>query len=249
MKTGSVGQVCVEKEKNMEKKTVITWIKRVAVYLIGMFLIAFGSNVAIESDLGVSPVNSIPLVLSLRFPTLTLGTWVTIIFSLFVLVQLVMLRKDFKWYYIFQFAVSTVFGWFVDGTAVLSAIIFPNTEIYILRIVYVLVSIVFIAAGILLYLEGDIMSMPAEGVTVAMTKVFKKPLSTCKLIFDVTIVLIAVILSFVFFAQLSGVREGTVMIAIGVGVVMKPLAKWCKKPLHTFVFGKTENEKRDGAGS
>lgn len=238
----------------MKKQTVILWIKRFVAYLVGMFLIAFGVNIAIKSQLGVSPVNAIPLVLSLQLPALTMGTWVWIVFSVFVLVQLALLRKDFKWYYVFQFAVSAVFGWLVDGSALLCNLIVPTVDMYLLRILYALISTVFIAVGILLYLEPNIMSMPGEGVTVAMTKVLGKPLSTCKLIFDVTIVVIAAALSLLFFGRLEGVREGTVIIAIGVGLVMKPIAKWMKKPVHTLIFGKedcntNENDEKDGKGA
>ena len=235
----------------MDKKQVILWIKRFIAYLVGMFLIAFGVNIAIKSQLGVSPVNAIPLVLSEQWSALTMGTWVWIVFSLFVLVQLALLRKDFKWYYVFQFAVSAVFGWLVDGSALLCNLLVPNVEPYLLRLLYALISTVFIAVGILLYLEPNIMSMPGEGVTVAMTKVFDKPLSTCKLIFDVTIVAIAAALSFLFFGRLEGVREGTVIIAIGVGLVMKPIAKWIKKPIHTLIFGKEDGSAsaKDGKGA
>lgn len=224
--------------QKLTKEKTIELLKRLIVYALGMFIIAFGVNIASKSQLGVSPVNAIPFVVAGKFTFLTKGTWVTIVFSLFVLIQLAILGKDFKWYYIFQFLVSTLFGFFVDATAWLGQFCIPEVHFYALRIVYVLVSTVFIAFGIMLYLEGNIMSMPGEGVTVAMEKRFKLPLSTCKLIFDVSIIIIATILSFVFFGKLQEVREGSVLIAVGVGLVMKPIMKHVKPLVHKWVFGR-----------
>ena len=84
--------------------------------------------------------------------------------------------------------------------------------------------------------------MPAEGVNVAMAKRFKLPVSTCKVIFDVFIVSIAIILSFLFFGELNGVREGTIIVALGVGFVMKPISKWLKKPLNSWMYKQTEKK-------
>lgn len=225
----------------MAKEKKIEWAKRILVYVAGMFLIALGVNIAKKSNWGVSPVNAIPFVISGKFPVLTDGTWVIIIFSAFVLVQWLILGKDFKWYYVFQVAVSTLFGVLVDGTALLTNLFVATSGHVLVSLLYILISMVLIAIGIMLYLEGNIMSMPGEGVTVAMTKRFKMPLSKAKLIFDVTITLIATLLSFLFFGELKNVGIGTVLIAFGVGLVMKPLMKACKKPLTNWVYKTADN--------
>ena len=222
----------------MKKSNAVGWIKRSAVYLLGLFCVAIGVNISIKSNLGISAVTSLPYVFSQKFSSLTVGNWTTIIYCCYVLIQLALLGKNFKWYYLFQFAVATLFGFLVDGAALLTSLCVPSVSMYLLRLVYVFISIVFIAFGIMLYLEADIMSMPAEGVNVAMSKRFKLPVSTCKVIFDVFIVSIAIILSFLFFKSLIGVREGTVIIAVLVGFVMKPIAKYCKQPIHNWLYGK-----------
>lgn len=224
----------------MKKSNAVGWIKRSIVYLLGLFCVAIGVNISIKSNLGISAVTSLPYVFSLKFSALTVGNWTTIIYCGYVLIQIALLGKDFKWYYLFQFAVATLFGFLVDGAAFLVGFCVPNVSLYILRVLYVMISIVFIAFGIMLYLEADIMSMPAEAVNVAMSKRFKLPVSTCKIIFDVFIVSIAIVLSLLFFKTLVGVREGTVIIAVLVGFVMKPIAKLCKQPIHTWLYGKNK---------
>jgi uncharacterized membrane protein YczE len=171
-----------------------------------------------------------------------MGMWATLVVCMFVLLQLVLLLKEFKWYYLFQFLVSTVFGWFIDGTAGLAKLCFPALDNYFVRLVYIGVSLVMIALGVMLYLEGNIMSMPAEGVALALSKRTKWAVSTCKMIFDTTVTLIAIILSFLFFGELNGVREGTIIVALGVGFVMKPISKWLKKPLNNWMYKQTEKK-------
>ena len=227
----------ITKEKTLE------WSKRTVAYLLGLFLIACGISVAVKSNLGVSPASSLPFVLSKRFSSFTLGTWTTIVYCVLVLVQLILLGKDFKWYYLLQFAVSTLFGFFVDGAAWLAGFCVPDVSNYVLRLVYMLISMVIIAFGVTLYLTANIMSMPAEGVVLAISKRTKLQVPTCKTIVDTSLACLALICSLIFFHGLNGVREGTLISAFGIGFIMKPINKYVKKPLRDFLFGKPKQEK------
>ncbi len=225
----------------MQKKiNVVEWIKRALFYVVGLAFVAFGINIAKVSDLGISPVSSIPFVLGEKFTFLSNGNWTTIIYAGFVLVQLILLLKQFKWYYLFQIGVALLFGFLVDGTALIVKLFLSTPDLYVWKLLLILWSIVLIAFGIFLYLEANIMSMPGEGVTVAISTRFKLSVPTAKLIFDISITAIAVILSFCFFGKLQIVREGTAFCMVGVGLVMKPIMKLLKKPLHTFIYGKEQ---------
>ena len=230
---------------------VYAYIRRLIAYVIGMFFIASGVTFSRSTNWGISTVNSIPNVLSLRFPRLTLGTWVIIVFTCFILVQALILLRRFKWYSFLQLLSSTLFGFFVDGTDALYGLFLPQEQAVWLKIVLICVSTVVIAFGIFLYLEANILSMPGEGVTVALSQRTGLKVSTCKIIFDVSIVTIACILSLLFFrdsdvfwtpdgtdCMLRGVGIGTVVIAVFVGVVMKPIMRFLKKPVHALLFGK-----------
>lgn len=235
------------------KAKVLEWIRRFVVYVIGMFFIASGVSFSRSTDWGISPVNSIPNVLNLKFPQLSMGTWIIIVFSCFILLQALILLRQFKLYSVLQLASSTLFGFLVDGTDALYGLFLPEGQEIWLKIILIAVSTVMIAVGIFLYLEGNIMSMPGEGVTLALSKRTKLHLSTCKIIFDVSVITIASLLSVVFFwdsdvfwspdgtsGMLRGVGIGTVVIAVFVGVVMKPLMKFFKEPVHRFLYGREE---------
>ena len=71
------------------------FLTRVLFYIGGIMIIALGVGIAIKSDLGVSPVSSIPYTLD-RVAGIETGN-ATILFNIFlVFVQIALLRKDFK---------------------------------------------------------------------------------------------------------------------------------------------------------
>ena len=81
-----------DKAGRMVKKNKL---KRYLLFLVGLFINALGVSLVTKASLGTSPISSIPYVLSLNFP-LTLGNF-TIIFSiLLILLQILILRKNFK---------------------------------------------------------------------------------------------------------------------------------------------------------
>ena len=89
------------------------WVARVVIYAIGLLVLAFGVAFSVNSNLGVSPVNSFPYVVSLIVGK-SLGTCVTVIFISYILLQILILRKDFQWINLTQILCSTLFGKFVD---------------------------------------------------------------------------------------------------------------------------------------
>ena len=91
--------------------------KRYLVFLFGLFISSLGVSMITKADLGTSPISAIPYVLSLNFPW-TLGGF-TVAFSLvLILLQLIILRKNFKLEHLLQIPISMAFGWFIDLTMV-----------------------------------------------------------------------------------------------------------------------------------
>ena len=112
-------------------------LKRYLIFLMGLFVNSLGVSLITKANLGTSPISSIPYVLSLNFP-FTLGNF-TIFFSIFLIVlQLIILRKNFKLEHILQIPVSIIFGYFIDLTMLLFS--WVNPEAYIMKIVYLLSS-------------------------------------------------------------------------------------------------------------
>lgn len=191
--------------------------KRLLIYCLGMFSIAVGVAFSVRSDLGVSPVNSIPYVLSERFTGISMGTFTTAIFFCYILVQALILRRDFSPARLLQIICSFLFGWFVDfANFLLGLLVLPNQN-YALRLLYLVTGMAFIGLGVFLYITPNYPVMPSEGIMQVISEKFRKPFPSVKIIFDCTVSLTALVLSLIFFHSLHGVREGTLLAAYGCG--------------------------------
>ena len=197
-------------------------LKRYLIFLVGLFVNSLGVSLITKANLGTSPISSIPYVLSLNFP-FTLGNF-TIFFSIFLIVlQLIILRKNFKLEHILQIPVSIIFGYFIDLTMIL--FFWVNPEAYIMKIVYLLIGCLILGVGVYMEVLADVVMLPGESFVRAIVLTWKTNFGTTKICFDVSMSVIAVVLSFVFAGRLSGVREGTVIAALLVGFIARLIGK------------------------
>lgn len=164
-----------------------------------------------------------------------MGICTTAVFIGFIIIQFIILRKDFKPVFLLQILCSAAFGIFVSFSNKLAGIFLPPCENYAARLLYILISMVLVALGIMLYIQADILSLPGEGVMQALSVKTGISLPTAKIVFDWSVVVIAAVLSLVCLKTLSGVREGTVIAAFGVGLFLKLLNKLFSKPLQSFL--------------
>ena len=197
-------------------------LKRYLIFLVGLFVNSLGVSLITKANLGTSPISSIPYILSLNFP-FTLGNF-TIFFSIFLIVlQLIILRKNFKLEHILQIPVSIIFGYFIDLTMIL--FFWVNPEAYIMKIVYLLIGCLILGVGVYMEVLADVVMLPGESFVRAIVLTWKTNFGTTKICFDVSMSVIAAVLSFVFAGRLAGVREGTVIAALLVGFIARLIAK------------------------
>ena len=220
--------------------TILLWGKRLLVYILGLFLMAAGVVFSARSALGVSPVSSLGNVLyqiglSAGAPGfVNLGNCTTAVFCVYLLAELALLGRKFKPTMLLQIVVSLLFGQLVNLAGVVLAFL-PAPGSYAVQMLYLLVSVPLVAAGVMLYLTPNLFPMPGEGLSIAIADRAGISVGTAKTIFDCSVVLISVILSLLYFRKLVGVREGTVICALLVGFVFKLLQKPFQKPLLRFV--------------
>ena len=197
-------------------------LKRYLIFLVGLFVNSLGVSLITKANLGTSPISSIPYVLSLNFP-FTLGNF-TIFFSIFLIVlQLIILRKNFKLEHILQIPVSIIFGYFIDLTMILFS--WVNPEAYIMKIVYLLIGCLILGVGVYMEVLADVVMLPGESFVRAIVLTWKTNFGITKICFDVSMSVIAAVLSFVFAGRLAGVREGTVIAALLVGFIARLIGK------------------------
>ncbi len=197
-------------------------LKRYLLFFVGLFINALGVSLITKASLGTSPISSIPYVLSLKFP-LTLGNF-TIIFSiLLILLQILILRKNFKMENILQIPVSIAFGYFIDLTMYM--FFWVNPENYLVKVIALLVGCMILGFGVYIEVVADVVMLPGESFVRAIVQTWNTNFGTTKIIFDSSMTIIAGVLSFAFWGKLNGVREGTIIAALLVGFIARLFGK------------------------
>ena len=198
-------------------------LKRYLLFLAGLFVNALGVSLVTKASLGTSPISSIPYVLSLNYP-LTLGNF-TIIFSIFlILLQLLILRKNFKIENVLQIPVSIAFGYFIDLTMYMFFWVDPQN--YAVKLISLLAGCVVLGFGVYMEVLADVVMLPGESFVRAIVQTWNTNFGTTKIIFDSSMTIMAGVLSVLFFGKLNGVREGTIMAALLVGFIARLFGKY-----------------------
>ena len=155
---------------------------------------------------------------------MTLGQF-TIIFSiLLIIIQLFILRKNFKAEHLLQIPISILFGYFIDLTMVLLGFVHP--EAYGLKIIYLLIGCVILGFGVYMEVLANVAMLPGESFVRAVSTTWNTNFGNTKVAFDVSLTVIAAALSFLFVHRLEGVREGTIIAALLVGFTARLLGRY-----------------------
>ena len=204
-------------------KLPIYILKRYLLLLIGLSIMAFGVAFSIKASLGTSPISSVPYVVSL-FTPLTVGTATITMHGVFILLQILILRKNYHPIQLMQLPVAFFFGYLTDFGVWAVQGITCNT--YWQQWIVCIIGILLVAVGVSFEVKAGVVVLAGEGVVLAICRVLPKvKFGYMKVGFDVTLVVIACILSIVFTGRLQGVREGTVAAALLVGLIAKQLGK------------------------
>lgn len=202
-------------------------VKRYLIFLCGLFISSLGVSFITKAALGTSPISAIPYVLSLA-SSLTLGEY-TILFSiLLVAFQLLILRRNFKGEYWLQIPISIAFGYFIDFTMILLEGLAPDG--YMASLLALLAGCGILAIGVYLEVVADVAMLPGESfVRAVCTKWHKLEFGTMKVVFDGTMAVCGGILSLIFCRELQGVREGTIVAALLVGLLVRLMTRYLGK--------------------
>ncbi len=212
-------------------------IMRYLLLIIGVFFIALGIATAKHSNLGISPISSIANVMSIKFPSLTVGTWLMFSNCIMIIIQIIILKKGFKPIQFLQFPISLVLGVFTDLCVKLVA--FIPADVYIIRLLLVFTSVFILALGITLTLISDTVMNVGEAFVDVISKCLHKNFGSVKVAVDISFVAISIILSLLFFDfRIIGTREGTIITATFTGFVIKWLNKRIKPPILKIISDK-----------
>lgn len=198
-------------------------IKRYIFLLVGLFVNGLGVSFITKAGLGTSPITSIPYTLSLGF-TPTVGMF-TLVFNIFlVILQVILLRRNFQLQNLLQLPIIALFSFFIDLT--MSLLRFMQPETYAMKVVSLIVGCLILGFGVFMEMVANVAMLPGEATVRAVSDVFSTDFGKTKIAFDSSMTIIAAILSFIMFKHLDGVREGTIVAAILVGFIARLFKKY-----------------------
>ncbi len=187
-------------------------------FAIGVIISSFGIAVVTKAALGTSPISGLAYVLSLRY-SLTFGQFTFAMNTVFILLQIVLLREAFERIQLLQIVVNVVFSAFIDVGMMLMAWFEPTTVA--LKMVTLLAGCGILALGISVQVAPRVLMVPGEGLVFAISRVTHAHFGNIKVLFDSSLVMMAAALSFAFFGGLVGLGIGTVISALLVGQLVK----------------------------
>lgn len=208
--------------------------KRYVLFVISLFISALGVAFTKHGELGVSPISSVANVMSIKLDFFSLGIWLIIWNCLLILGQILILRKKFKPIQLLQIPLSFLFGYFTDFGLWLVG--FIPAESYIMRLVMVFIGIVILGFGVSLSVSANVIMNSGEAFVKAISDTTNKNFGNVKIAFDVSYVVLALILSLLFFDfTIVGTREGTIISALCTGLVVKLFRKLTDEPVNRLV--------------
>lgn len=229
-----------QSETTSTKDRIIFFIWQHLLLLLSLFIMTFGVALSVRSNLGSSVISTIPFVLSLageadKVPGLTIGEYTYVMNFFLVGLQILILRRRFHLVQLFQLVIGFVFGFLLDTNMWLTSAF--TGEGLAWQVFLQLMGCLILAIGISLEIRCGSVTMPGEGITVAVTKASGIPFAKAKIIVDISLVATAVALGYIYFGQWQWhvVGIGTLFAMIFVGAVVRyldPHMEWFERVLH-----------------
>lgn len=208
--------------------------KRYTLFIISLFFSAMGVALTKHGELGVSPISSVANVMSCRFTFFSLGSWLILWNCVLILGQIVLLGKKFQLIQLLQVPLSFLFGYFTDfGMWCVSGL---PSDPYVLRLLFIFLGTIVLGFGIALSVLANVIMNSGEAFVKAVSDRSHSDFGNVKIAFDVCCVLLALLLSLLFFDfKIVGTREGTIIAALSTGIVVKFFRRILSQPMEKIL--------------
>ncbi len=202
-------------------------------FLTGLFIASMGVAFSTKAGLGTSPVASLPYSVSLVSSLLSFGGWLNVLSVIQIAVQVILLRRKCKpLEIVIQTILAFVYGYLTNLSCWLIRDIPVNG--YPEQLLYMAVGCIVLAFGIWMQLKGGVAMLPGEAMNRAVSEVTGKRYENIKILFDIIYIALSAVICLVFLGELKGVREGSIIAAVAVGLLIK---------LYNLIFDKLKSRK------
>ena len=219
--------------ENMSNNTIKKIIQQYTLFLIGLFIASLGVTFSTKSGLGTSPVASLPYSVSLVNGLFSFGGWLNVLSVIQISIQVMLLRRKCKPVEIaIQTILAFVYGYLTNLSCWLIRDIPVNS--YLEQLLYLTISCFVLAFGIWMQFRGKVAMLPGDAMNRAISEVTGKRYENIKIFFDIFYIAASAVVCLVFMGELKGVREGSIIAAVAVGLIIKLYNKIFEKKLKSF---------------
>lgn len=208
------------------KEKVVSFLWQHVLLLASMFFMTLGVALCVRSNLGSGVISSIPMAFTLAgevglAPGWTIGGYTNIMNVILVVAQILVLRRRFEKVQLFQLVVGFIFGALLDINMWITSYFSYNSLIN--QIMAQFAGATILGMAVAAEIRCGSVTMPGEGIQVAIARVTGRPFPIVKIMVDTTLVVIAVICGFCFFGSWpwTVVGPGTLFAMFYVGYVVK----------------------------
>lgn len=208
------------------KERIIRFAWQHILLFLSMYFMTLGVALCVRSNLGSGVISSIPMAFTLAgeahlAPSLTIGGYTNVMNIILVCAQVLVLRRQFQPVQLFQLLIGFVFGALLDLNMWLTSVFSYQT--LIAQIIAQLAGATILGVAVAAEIRCGSITMPGEGIQVAIARVWGKPFPIVKIVVDTTLVILAVISGYYFFGTWpwTVVGPGTLFAMFYVGYVVK----------------------------
>ena len=199
--------------------------------ILGVYVLSLGVVLFVKSSLGTTPISCLNYVLSLHTP-LTLGSATFIFNVVLIFIELLLIRgigsrRDMI-EIMLQVPFSALLGVFMDLNMRLLASV--EVDSYLMAVGLMVAGCFTQALGVVLELKPNVAIMSAEGVVKYSSRRWGRDFGRMKVAFDITLVSMAAVVSFVLAGHIEGLREGTVVAAVCTGFIVSGMIRYIFTP-------------------
>ncbi|EMI9087743.1 MULTISPECIES: YczE/YyaS/YitT family protein [Bacillus] len=209
-------------------------LRRILMYVLGLFFMSIGISMSIQAGFGVSPVSSLAYASTLTIG-LSVGVTMALANVLYIIIQVILSKRMEFNEFISQFIISFLFGFFMDATLFLVQL-FPTPETIFARSVYLIVSLFVIAVGLMGYTTAKLPLMPYDALTYAISEKFNLKFGKAKILSDLINICVAGTICIVFIQSLGSIGIGTLIAAYCIGKILGWMIPYYQPTLHGWVF-------------
>lgn len=206
-------------------------IYRYSIVICCMVMTAVGASLGIKAAIGVGAWDALSLSIS-RVVDIKVGTFSMFLNISCVLVQLAMLKKEFKLTHVAQIFVSILLG-LVVNFMIYNVYSLFTIESYFVNMALLVVSVIICSLSVSMIMAIDLISFPLESVCMLVAQKINRKFGSIRQFVDIMAIVVSLALSFTFKDPIT-VREGTIIAMVIFGPLLDIFMRSLKPRLVKF---------------